>query len=95
MLCGMVSQKKIENMKKPKNKKLFQIVGFFGYQCYLDVYANSKEEVWEAIDYGKIDGGNFCKKDSWEDDTWEWRDVVEIEKEDMVLSTAGDLNESS
>jgi len=74
-----------------KQKKLFQIVGFYGYQCYMDVYANNKEEVWNVIEDGKIDGGNLCRKDRWGDDTWEWRDVVEIEKEDMVLSEAGDL----
>lgn len=73
-----------------ENKKLFQIVGFYGYQCYLDVYANSKEEVWDAIEDGKIDGGNLVKKNNW-DDEWRWVDVYEIEEKDMVLSTAEDL----
>lgn len=73
-----------------ENKKLFQIVGFYGYQCYLDVYANSKEEVWDAIEDGKIDGGNLVKKNNW-DDEWRWVDVYEIEEKDMVLSKAGDL----
>tara|TARA_X000001388_G_scaffold23720_1_gene16194 strand:- start:441 stop:689 length:249 start_codon:yes stop_codon:yes gene_type:complete len=82
-------------MKKPENKKLFQIVGFYGYQCYLDVYANNKEEVWKAIEDEKIDAGTLCKINDLDDSTWEWRDVYEIKKKDMVLGKAGDLDESS
>mgnify|MGYP003145863686 CR=1 FL=1 len=77
--------------KSNKQKKLFQIVGFYGYQCYMDVYANNKEEVWNAIEDGKIDGGNLCRKDDWGDDSWEWRDVYKIKEKDMVLGEAGDL----
>ncbi len=72
------------------NKKLYQIVGYYGYNCYVDVYANSKEEVWDAIENEKIDAGTLCKKDDW-DGEWRWEDVVEIEEKDMVLSSAEDL----
>ena len=75
-----------------KKKKLFQIVGFYGYQCYLDVYANNKEEVWDAIHDEKIDAGTLCRKEKWGDDEWKWCNVEEIEEKDMVLSEAADLD---
>ena len=73
--------------------KRFKILASCTTDLFLEVEAESEQDVWDKIRDGEIDGGDFADEPNGENyqlgDVFSYRQVVEVNNEELILFKPG------